>query len=108
AYQGLAAQSRQQRELERRAIALELAASALEQSSQLPYAEISTDGAGQLGTIQQSLAALPQGKLDIDIEPVTDPVPGKRVGLSVSWNSNEGTKRVRLTTWVYAPAETQP
>ena len=108
-FQALAAFSRQQREAERRAFALETAASALEELTALSFEAITPDAAEKLTFARQAADTLPGGTVTCEVDRAAGPLEAKRVVVRVGWNSQgRHPQSASLTTWVYSQARSAP
>jgi hypothetical protein len=100
----LGAMARERRAVEKRAIALQEAAGALERARAIPFEEI-TDG--RLAEIRLSPSieeVLPGAAIAWKVEPVETTPPARHIQAEVSWQSpvGGGMAPVRLNYWAYA------
>jgi prepilin-type N-terminal cleavage/methylation domain-containing protein len=98
--------ARERREVWRRQVAQQEAASVLERFSLTPYEEITEAQVQQIALSPETLNWLSDGKLTVSLEEVTTPRPGKRLRVEIHWGDANVSAPVRLTGWRFAPEGT--
>jgi prepilin-type N-terminal cleavage/methylation domain-containing protein len=91
------------RATERRATALMAIDAVAEQVANLPWDQLTTDGAKQV-TVPPPLAVdLPGAKLSVAIADEATPVAAKRITVELTWNGSDGELRgpAHLTSWAF-------
>lgn len=99
----IGAMTRQQRTLEVRQQAIELAENVLERAAGEPWAGLTPERLAQLQADARAEELLPEGKLDLALDEQAGPPAGKRIALQLSWRPGAAKDRrvLRLTTWVF-------
>ncbi len=93
------------RSSDRREIALQEAANAVERASAIPFTELTADRLAQI-KLSPAVAELLNGaRLSLAVEPADDELPARHVTVDVSWISASGASEppVRLDFWAFAP-----
>ncbi|TWU12694.1 hypothetical protein CA54_15190 [Symmachiella macrocystis] len=106
----LAATSRQHRYADHRQLAGEELANIMERITAQPYKTIDQEELQSKELSDSATSHLHDAELNIDILPVSEPVDGKQISLSLRWRDSGDVyvAPTRLTSWVYAPAGGTP
>lgn len=106
----LSATSRQQRYADHRQLAGEELANLMERITAQPYETIDLEKLQAKELSDSAISHLNEAELNIDVLPVSEPVAGKQISLSLRWrdSGNVFVAPTRLTSWVYAPTGGTP
>ena len=101
----LALTALERRATERRAIALQEAANLMEQTSTLPYEELTSEKLSQLGVSEEVAEILPGAKATLAVEDEAGEVAAKRVQVALEWQGRGKRTEppVQLVYWAYPP-----
>jgi type II secretory pathway pseudopilin PulG len=93
----------QQRSVERRALAIRTVQALVEQISNTPWEELTTESVERIEIPSMVTGHLPNPKLTIAVDDEQDPVAAKRVTVELQWSGPSGQPAgpARLTTWVF-------
>lgn len=108
--QMLVAAAAQHKAMERGRVALLEAGNVLERLAVQPWSKLNADGLSEWKISPEADGVLPGGKLKIQVEPASDDPAGKRIAVTVFYNSkkNQPAHAVRLVTWRYDDAIAAP
>jgi hypothetical protein len=99
----------ERRAVGRRELASREVANLMERLTARPWSRLSDEGVKDAGISESGRDALPGAELTVRVDEARGgpDLPGKRVSVSLRWRNRAGEfdAPVRLTTWVYAPAE---
>ncbi len=95
----------ERRHIERRAIALQVAANLIERASALPFDELSDAKLAELTISPEVGKILPQAKSVFTVSDEPGDLPARRVRLEVYWQGRGSREEApaRLTFWAFAP-----
>ena len=104
--QMLVAASAQHKTMEHGRIALLEAGNVVERLAVEPWSKLNADELAAWKLSPEAAAALPDGKLQIHLEPLSGQPAGKRITVTVFYNpkKNQPARSSRLVTWRYADA----
>ena len=104
----LGAAALERRAVERRAIALQVAAGAVERATALEWNEIDAERLAEIRLSEGVSQILPGATLTWAVEPVQATPKAKHIQAEVAWRSPTGAAGapVRLHYWAYAPEQT--
>jgi hypothetical protein len=93
------------RALDEQRLAWQEASNCLTLLSAEGYAALTPERAAQCALSEAARRKLPEAKLNVAIEPVSEPTHAKRIVVEISWQPRLGNSSapVRLTTFVYEP-----
>jgi type II secretory pathway component PulJ len=98
------------RAIDDRAIALQLAANAMERASTLAWPQLTKDRLDELANQALVGEVLSGAALSLTVEPAVGELAAKHIRAEITWN-NPGTAPkapVRLDYWAFEPAEVAP
>jgi Tfp pilus assembly protein PilV len=98
---GWAVQAR--RTVDQRAVALQEAASLLDELTSLPWPEVTPERVNASVLSAAAAESLPEAKLEVALHEPDDDATAKRVTVTITWQSLDGLDEApaRLTAWMY-------
>ena len=95
--------NKQQREAERRVIAVQLIDNMMERLTAGGYDTVTRTAAAQLELPARDASFLPGAKLDVSVDEAGDEPAAKKITIALAWNDSDGAavSPARLTGFVY-------
>ena len=102
--------SQARRATESRAVAIELAASAIERARGLTWDELNVEHLDEIARASAIDGVVPRAQMKLSVEPSTVGPASKHVWVEVVWTNTTGgaVAPVRLDYWVFAPEGASP
>lgn len=95
--------NKQQREAERRVVAVQLVDNLMERFTAEEYDDITQAAAEELALARQEASFFPAAKLEVSVQETSSGLAGKQITITLTWNDSDGmpVTPARLTSFVF-------